>query len=140
MNLLSLSSVHRSIAEYSRFRYSSCVAHLITLVSVIPISFSGEPAFLRGCEIAPEVRNFGLIFDKLEVAKSSVILPNKMCEVGKGKWKQHRGYTCKRLESIIFEDSHKLDSSCSGEFHHQLLHQFAHRCSLNCLPRRAHLQ
>jgi len=26
------------------------------------------------------------------------LLPNKMCEVGKGKWKQHRGYTCKRLE------------------------------------------
>lgn len=26
------------------------------------------------------------------------LLPNKMCEVGKGKWKQHRGYTCKRFE------------------------------------------
>lgn len=26
------------------------------------------------------------------------LLPNKMCEVGKGKWKQHRGYTCERLE------------------------------------------
>lgn len=25
------------------------------------------------------------------------LLPNKMCEVGKGKWKQHRGYTCKKL-------------------------------------------
>ena len=26
------------------------------------------------------------------------LLPNKMSEVGKGKWKQHRGYTCKKLE------------------------------------------
>jgi hypothetical protein len=26
------------------------------------------------------------------------LLPNKMCEVSKGKWKQHRGYTCKRFE------------------------------------------
>jgi hypothetical protein len=25
------------------------------------------------------------------------LLPNKMCEVGKGKWKQHRGYTCKKF-------------------------------------------
>lgn len=25
------------------------------------------------------------------------LLPNKMCEVGKGKWKQHRGYSCKKL-------------------------------------------
>jgi hypothetical protein len=25
------------------------------------------------------------------------LLPNKMCEVGKGVWKQHRGYTCKRF-------------------------------------------
>ena len=24
------------------------------------------------------------------------LLPNKMCEVGKGKWKQHRGYSCKK--------------------------------------------
>jgi hypothetical protein len=24
------------------------------------------------------------------------LLPNKMCEVGKGKWKQHKGYTCKK--------------------------------------------
>jgi hypothetical protein len=26
------------------------------------------------------------------------LLPNKMCLVGKGIHKQHRGYTCKRLE------------------------------------------
>lgn len=25
------------------------------------------------------------------------LLPNKMCEVGKGKWKQHRGYTCEKV-------------------------------------------
>jgi len=25
------------------------------------------------------------------------LLPNKMCEVGKGKWKQHRGYSCKKV-------------------------------------------
>lgn len=27
----------------------------------------------------------------------SNLLPNKMCEVGKGKWKQHRGYSCKKV-------------------------------------------
>jgi hypothetical protein len=25
------------------------------------------------------------------------LLPNKMCEVAKGKWKQHRGYSCKKI-------------------------------------------
>ena len=26
------------------------------------------------------------------------LLPNKMCEVAKGMWKQHRGYSCKKLD------------------------------------------
>lgn len=30
--------------------------------------------------------------------KENNLLPNKMCEVGKGKWKQHRGYSCRRLD------------------------------------------
>lgn len=25
------------------------------------------------------------------------LLPNKMCEVGKGKWKHHRGYSCEKI-------------------------------------------
>lgn len=42
--------------------------------------------------------------EKLEVSnlkkfcRENNLLPNKMCEVGKGKWKQHRGYTCSKLQ------------------------------------------
>jgi hypothetical protein len=47
-----------------------------------PMSLSEEPAFLRGCEMLPEVLNFGFIFDRLEVAKSSVIVLNNTGNFG----------------------------------------------------------
>jgi hypothetical protein len=47
-----------------------------------PISLSDDPAFLRGCEMLPEVLNFDFIFDKLEVAKSIVIVLNNTGNFG----------------------------------------------------------
>lgn len=47
--------------------------HLTTLILVTPSSLRGEPAFLRGCEMLPDVLNFDFIFDKLDVAKLVVI-------------------------------------------------------------------
>jgi hypothetical protein len=47
-----------------------------------PRSLSEEPAFLRGCETVPEVLNFVLIFDRLDVAKSVVIVLNNTGNFG----------------------------------------------------------
>jgi hypothetical protein len=33
------------------------------------------------------------------------LLPNKMCEVGKGKWKQHRGYSCEKIRKDLKQSS-----------------------------------
>ena len=47
-----------------------------------PISLSGEPALRLGCEMLPEVLNFDFIFDRLEVAKSVVIVLNNTGNFG----------------------------------------------------------
>jgi hypothetical protein len=47
-----------------------------------PMSLSDEPAFLRGCEITPEVRSLGFIFDRFEVVKSTVIVLNNTGNFG----------------------------------------------------------
>ena len=35
-----------------------------------------------------------------QFCRENNLLINKMCEVGKGKWKQHRGYSCKKIHEI----------------------------------------
>jgi hypothetical protein len=45
----------------------------------------------------PEGETLG-VSNLKKFCRENNLLPNKMCEVGKGKWKQHRGYTCKRFE------------------------------------------
>jgi hypothetical protein len=42
----------------------------------------GDPAFLRGCETAPDVLNLVEIFERLDVAKSIVIMLNNTGNFG----------------------------------------------------------